>query len=99
MYRQHGNLHHGHGDVLFDEIKEKLQDIKGKTELGIPIKKFEDELRSVKKNLLMKWILRQRKQKLSYKQIEDILNQAEVPTLSGGSRWNAQTISNISKGK
>jgi hypothetical protein len=86
-------------DLLFHEIKSKLQDIKGKTELGIPIRKFDDELKAIKKELLVKWILRQRKKKLSYKQIEDILNTEQVPTLSGNSRWNAQTISNISKGK
>lgn len=84
-------------DTLFQEIKDRLEDIQGKTELGIPIKKFEDELRDIKRGLLVKWIQRKRRQKHSYKQIEDILNGEGVPTLSGKGKWNSQTICNMVK--
>ncbi len=84
-------------DALFQEIKDRLEDIQGKTELGIPIKKFEDELRDIKRGLLVEWIHCKRRQKHSYKQIEDILNGEGVPTLSGKGKWNSQTICNMVK--
>ena len=86
-------------DALFQEIKDRLEDIRGKTELGIPIKKFEDELRDIKRGLLVEWIHRKRRQKHSYKQIEDILNGEKVPTLSGKGKWNSQTICNMVKAR
>ncbi len=87
-------------DPLFKDIKDKLEDIQGKAhDLGIPLKKFDDELREIKKKMLIKWILRKREEKHSYKQIEDLLNEAGVPTLSGKGRWNSQTISNMLKEK
>ncbi len=86
-------------NTLFQEIKRRLEGIQGKTELGIPIKKFEDELRDIKRGLLVEWIQRKRRQKHSYKQIEDILNSEGVPTLSGKGKWNSQTICNMVKAR
>ncbi len=86
-------------ETVFEEIRIRLYDIKGKTELGIPIKKFEDELKVVKRELLVVWIKHKRRQNHSYKQIEDILNRENIPTLSGKGRWNSQTICNMVKTK
>lgn len=84
-------------DAMFYEIKQRLKGIQVKTELGIPFKKFNEELRDIKRNLLVEWIRRKRRQKHSYKQIEDILNSEGVPTLSGKGKWNSQTICNMVK--
>jgi hypothetical protein len=86
-------------DAMFQEIKERLEDIQGKTELGIPLKKFEDEIGDIKRGLLVKWIRHKRRQKHSYKQIEEILNGEGVPTLSGKGKWNSQTICNMVKAR
>ncbi len=86
-------------DALLQEIQFRMAALKSKIDIGVPLKKLESERWDIKKNLLMKWIKIQRSKDLSYQKIEDILNQENVPTLTGMKKWNARTIYNIVKKK
>ena len=86
-------------DDLLQEIKTKLLTIKEYTEIGVPIKKLRSDTNEIKRKLLLKWIREQRDLNLSYQQIEDKLNGARVPTLSGKDKWDKGFICQIEKGK
>ncbi len=82
-------------DDLLQEIKFRMEALKNKIDIGVPLKKLESERWEIKKNFLMKWIRIQRKNNLSYQKIEDRLNNENVPTLTGMKKWSARTIYNI----
>lgn len=86
-------------DALLQEIKSRMEALKAKIDIGVPLKKLEPERWEIKKNLLMKWIRIQRNNNLSYQKIEAVLNDANVPTLTGMQNWNARTVYNIIKKK
>ncbi len=90
-----GDMTQGIEDALLQEIKFRMEALKSKIDIGVPLKKLESERWDIKKNLLMKWINIQRRNNLSYQKIEDILNNENVPTLTGMKNWNARTIYNI----
>ncbi|OQX25860.1 MAG: hypothetical protein BWK80_13435 [Desulfobacteraceae bacterium IS3] len=87
-----------HSDILLQDIKTRLHNLKEFRELGIPLKKFKRDTTEIKIRL-MKWIRYQRSQECSYQQIQQKLIAEGVLTLSGKVRWDTRTISKLEKGR
>ncbi len=87
-----------HGDILLQDIKVRLHNLKKYRELGIPLKKFRRDTMEIKIRLT-EWIRYQRSREHSYQQIQQKLTSEGVLTLSGTVRWDTRTISKLEKSR